>query len=240
MPFNTRRLTVLPWMSTLFECENLNSATWLANNDLNITAACIHVKVIDDDVSFTAHASPCFWQLLFQPTADKKIRSADSFNCHRLGATACIRMAFKAMEMNIPFTFGDIDPMNATFAASQKEKLDSMKDWLNNPFYEYSCRKRPNQNCYVFAKKHTKITCDGFGCLVRANGKCTHTMCRGCCIKYTHDCPGVPRCSIKDHRTATASPAADGENDGGDGDDISGSEAEADNGSNNNNNNNNN
>ena len=53
-------------------------------------------------------------------------------------ATSCVRIAFKAFEMSIPFDFGACggDPKNGTLATSQKEKIGDhvMQMWDGNPF----------------------------------------------------------------------------------------------------------
>jgi hypothetical protein len=119
-------------------------------------------------------------------------------------------MAFKAKEMSIPCSFGDIDPMNGTFAASQKEKLDKMKGSdQEDPFYEYDCRKKRNLNCFHFVKKHTKINCNGHGCLTRANRRCRYKMCRSCCIQYKRDFRGEPPCNMKEHHDKAGNSPAD-------------------------------
>ena len=75
------------------ECDNLSPSTFLANNDLNITASCFHVNFgTADDKLFSIHASPQFWTILFQKHADRVIKPMNStfnvdgqvFRCSRL------------------------------------------------------------------------------------------------------------------------------------------------------------
>ena len=104
------------------ECDNLSARSFLDNNDLNITACCFQVNVEAEQI-FTIHASPCFWQLIFQKVADRNIKSANTINASTYGATTCVRMAYKAFQMGLPFSFGTINP-TGSIATSHKKKLD--------------------------------------------------------------------------------------------------------------------
>ena len=105
------------------ECYNLSPSTFLANNDLNVTASCFHVDFSAPANSnlFTIHASPQFWTLLFQKRADRVIRPMNTFNVDGYGAITCVRIAFKAFEMPaFNFSLCGIDHTKDTIAQSQK------------------------------------------------------------------------------------------------------------------------
>jgi hypothetical protein len=59
------------------------------------------------------------------------------------------------------FDMEGLDPTNGTFANSQKEKLNKMKDWDKSPFHTFDCKKMKNQNCFSFVSKHDKVSCTG-------------------------------------------------------------------------------
>ena len=59
------------------KCINLSAASFLANNDLNITASCIHVNFAADDL-FTIDASPCFWRFVFQKHTNGVIQTINT------------------------------------------------------------------------------------------------------------------------------------------------------------------
>ena len=188
------------------ECDNLSPATLLANNDLNITGSCIGVDfdaLADGGKLFTIHASPQFWTFLFQKRADRVIKPMDTFNVDGYGATTCVRLAFKAFQMqSFRFSLCGVDLTKGTLAESQKKKFDQMKDWVDSPFLEYACRKpHKNRNVFVIEKKHEKIPC---ACCEteRANKKCSYKMCKKCCVKHCVENADVDLCKEKSHARA--------------------------------------
>ena len=96
-------------------------------------------------------------------------------------ATTLVRMAFKAFELNFPFTFGSLDPTVGTIAASQKERFDKMKDWTNSPFHVYQLKKKHSH--YQIIKKHEQVKCVKCG-TKNANQKCSNMMCKGCYLVH--------------------------------------------------------
>ena len=77
------------WEINTVECDNLSAHSFLKNNDLNITACCFHVDFATDGL-FSIHASPCFWQFLFQNYAERKILTINQFNSSNYGANTCV------------------------------------------------------------------------------------------------------------------------------------------------------
>ena len=179
----------IPMEVNTVECCNLSASTFLANNDVNITASCIKVDFSSDELTTSTHVSPCFWSFPFQRHKGQKIQPANTIDIDSYDATTCVRIAFKAFqleEFEIEFSFANIDPTYGTIAASQKEKFDSMKDWIDSPFHEYQCNKRSNH--YVIVKKHKKMTCAGEECTLWANKNCSHSMCKKFCVKQDAVC----------------------------------------------------
>ena len=76
---------------------------------------------------------------------------------YEAATTTLVRMAFKAFELGFPCIFGELDPTVGALAESQKAKLDKMKDWVENPFHEYECKKALSH--YRLVKKHAKMNC---------------------------------------------------------------------------------
>jgi hypothetical protein len=96
------------------------------------------------------------------------------------------------------YSFGKVDiatlaDSKLTLAKSQKSKFDEMKDWVRSPFLEYQCNPRQNGSYFAMVKKQTKGNCvgtfgqNGVACGGRANSKCSHKMCKKCCIKHTNE-----------------------------------------------------
>jgi hypothetical protein len=76
---------------------------------------------------------------------------------------------------------------------------------------EYKCNPRQNGSHFAMAKKHTKVNCvstigqNGVSCGGRANSKCSHKMCKKCCIKRTNE-NGSAKCKVKEHWVVDEAP----------------------------------
>ena len=137
--------------------------------------------------------------LAIQQRDQRTIKPINSFDTDSYGATTCIRIAFKAFEMKqFRFSWEGVDPTKGTLANSQKKKYDELKEWVDSPYHQYKVTKRGN-HCVV-SKKHAKITCADEKCTTRANTKCSHKMCKKCCIKHTS--AGADKCKLKEHKEA--------------------------------------
>jgi hypothetical protein len=111
------------------KCLSLSPSGFLENNDINVTAFCFEVD-FSKDQCLTLHASPCFWEFVFEKPENRMIKVADSFDLTKYTATTSIRLAFKKYEMQqFNLDMSNLDPSNGTFANSQKVKVDKMKDW---------------------------------------------------------------------------------------------------------------
>ena len=169
------------------------SAEFFANNDLNVTASCFHVNMATDKL-FTVHASPCFWEFVFQESGARMIRTVKPF-ADGYEASTCIWIAYKAYQMKLDYSFGDINLTLGTLANSHKAKFDEMKNWVDNPFQEYQCNKCRNH--FVLSKKHAKVGCKS--CVSAwSNKSCSHGMCKKCCIEHTSG-DDVSACKVKSH-----------------------------------------
>ena len=104
------------------ECNNLSAASFLANNDLNITSAAFYVDFTTNEL-LSVHALPCFWAFLFQKGSERKIETVNKFNVSGYGANTCVRMAFKAKQMGLDFSFGKVDPTKGVLSKTRKEKF---------------------------------------------------------------------------------------------------------------------
>ena len=192
------------------KAHNISPSSFLANNDINITASCLLVNFANVEGSlFSIHASPCFWRLVFD-ISHRIIQPVNVINAGDYKLTTLIRIAFKAFQMKqFGYSFGKVDiatldDSKLTLAKSQKNKFDEMKDWVDSPFLEYQCNPRQNGSYFAMVKKHTKVTCfgtygrSGVSCGGRANSKCSHKMCKKCCIKHTGE-KGCAKCKVKEH-----------------------------------------
>jgi hypothetical protein len=151
------------------------------------------------DVSLlTIKASPRFWEFVFSVKEERTIKVVDSFDYSRYGATTCVRLAFKAFEMQqFKFDMGELSPSNGTLAVSQKSKLDKMSKWEENPLKDFDCKKKRKQNCYYLVGKEQNVdSCvDCHSC--RVSKKCSTSRCKKCCVK--HCVNESLKCKCKDH-----------------------------------------
>lgn len=172
------------WEVNTIKCSNLSTDTLLANNDINVTACCFDVDFSrEGNILVSIHALPCFWQFIFERSENRKLRVVKPYDTAEYQATTLVRMAFKAFQLDFPFTC-DIDPTDGTIAESQKVKIDQMKHWSDNPFHSYQCNKF--QSYYKIVKKHSKVTCVKCESAV-GNKMCSSKMCKKCCLQ--HDVP---------------------------------------------------
>jgi hypothetical protein len=187
----------LPYELNMVKCFSIRSAGFLENNDNNITGSCFEIEFSRDKV-LTLHASPCFWQFVFEKPENRVIKVANTFAYSIYKVTTAIRLAFKKYEMQqFKFDMGKLDPANGTFANSQKVKYDRMKDWVDSPFHSFECKKK--NNCFSFISKHNKEKCLDCG-LERVNKQCTYKCCKKCCVNFAVS--KTDKCKIKDHATA--------------------------------------
>ena len=77
------------------ECQKLSPETFLAKNDINITASCILVDFLSGEMKASLFALPCFWTFLFQDNADRKIQPVNIINTEEYKANTCINIAYK-------------------------------------------------------------------------------------------------------------------------------------------------
>ena len=202
------------------KAHNISSSSFLANNDINITASCLHVNFANVEGSlFTVHASPYFWKFVFD-VSHRIIKPVNVINAGNYKLTTLVRIAYKAFQMKqFDYCFGKVDiatldDSKLTLAKSQKIKFDEMKDWVRNPFLEYKCNPRKNGSYFAMVKKHTKVNCvgtlgqNGVSCGGRANSKCSQKMCKKCCIKHTGE-NGCAKCKVKEHWVVNETPATE-------------------------------
>ena len=161
-------------------CDNLSHNSFLHNNDLNVTGACLDVDFSRNEL-VTLHASPSFWKFAFDKNCNRIIQVEKPFDTSEYEATTLVRMAYKAFELQFPFEFGCIDPTVGTLAMSQKVKFDKMKDWRENRFHSYQLKKEHSHFCIV--RKHLQVKCVKCG-TKNANKNCANKMCKGCCLQH--------------------------------------------------------
>ena len=175
----------------------MSPATFLANNDINITASCIDVDITKDDL-LAIDASDCFKAFVFQPAVDRKIQTVNTVNTEAYSATTAVCLAYKAFQHeSFEFSMGGLDVTKGLIAKSQKKKIGEMKDWDKSPFLEYQCNKRGS--AYAIVKKHErkrfKNCTKSF-----ANKDCSHKRCKKCCLALTTaENFGGTKCRVKFH-----------------------------------------
>ena len=172
----------VPFEVNTIKCHNSSPETFLVNNDMNLTASCILVDFATGETKASIFTSPFFWTFLFQDQLDRNIQPVNTIVKYE--ANTCTGIAYKAFQLEehlVEFSTANIDPTKGTIATSGKEKLDRMKVWPENPFYEYQCNKQSSH--FVISKKHKNVTCAAAGCDSWSNTKCGHNICKKCCVK---------------------------------------------------------
>ena len=161
--------------------------------------------------------APQFGKFLFDQNVNRKVSPISRLGIQDATATTCVRIAFKAFEVGIPFDFGARGyPMNGTLATSQKENIDAMQMWDGNPFVHYNIKKINNH--YRMQKKVAREQCPT--CKSRyINARCTFKLCSKCCVDGTTE---GGACRVKSHHGAKetrdamgAAAAAEAEAEGG-------------------------
>lgn len=178
------------------KCQSWSAAGFLSNNDINLTASCFDIDLTRDKW-LHVHASPRFWKFLFSTCSDRTIEVVDTYDYSKYTATTCVRMAFKHFHMpNFKLSMMNLDPTMGTLACSQKEKLDKMKSWTENPLKAYDCKKKMKQNYYYLVARDNQLVCADCRSS-RVNKSCSTVRCKKCCVEY---CFGENQtCKCKDH-----------------------------------------
>jgi len=101
----------------------------LENNDINATAFAISVKEVSGSLAFEFQVSPQFWRFFL---SNEHILQA--VRPRQAKTRTLVRLAFKSLEMQLPFDDGAIDSRSEKLPRSQKQKLDRLnRDWPGNP-----------------------------------------------------------------------------------------------------------
>eukprot|EP00956_Cyclotella_meneghiniana_P027530 scaffold61920_cov23-Cyclotella_meneghiniana.AAC.1 len=136
------------WELNTVKCGSCSAAGFLENNDINVIASCLEV-----DLS-------CDQSFLFSSESDRTIELVDTYDFSKYSATTCVRLAYKHFQMPMfNLDTGNVDPTTGTLASSQKEKLDKMKAWDNNPLKAYDCKKKKSKNYYFLVAKDNALVC---------------------------------------------------------------------------------
>lgn len=90
-------------MNTIL-CKNWSTRKCINNNNINITASCLHADFSRDDL-YELHVVPYSWKLLFEQNDGWKIRPIVRLKMQYANVTTCMRVAFKAVEMGLIFEF---------------------------------------------------------------------------------------------------------------------------------------
>ena len=67
-------------------CCNLSAKNFLKNNDINVTASCLHVDFSKDEL-FELHVAPQFWIFLFDPNVNRKVSPISRLGIQNATAT---------------------------------------------------------------------------------------------------------------------------------------------------------
>jgi len=116
---------------------NLSVDGLLANNDINATAIAITVTKedpLDDELTMEFHATKHFWEFYYNPSHTLRFTNPESAKAKSLA-----RIAYKGLDMDLPFENPGVDPQSENLAKSHKEKIEEMRerDYPHNPFKNF-------------------------------------------------------------------------------------------------------
>jgi hypothetical protein len=108
----------------------------------------------------------------------------DSYDYSQYSATTCVFMVLKKFEMqqfklDMPEL---LDPTKGTLVSSQKDKLDKIMGWDENPICEHQCKKKKNKNYYYLVHKGDQLCCADCQCS-RVSIKCSTVRCKMHCVE---------------------------------------------------------
>ena len=181
----------------VIKCANASFEALLSNNDINATAAAFEVRIdrtnLEDlSVHVSIMCAPSFWHFFF---GDRVLRCIHKKRCC---AKSLARIAYKAFQMKLDFDGIGIDPTSEIIAASHKKKIEEMREsgWSSNPFKLLNI-SQAKKGGFKVETRYRSVLCLACNHLA-ANKKCTHSMCKKCCMKIvpascnTHSAPTDP------------------------------------------------
>lgn len=161
---------------TGFDCKRL-----LANNDVNATAVAVDVFGVggDGELDLTVHVHPAFWRFILMEQPTLEATDPDAAKARTLA-----RLAFKAMQMKLPFNTGGIKADSETIFRSHKEKVEEIQKAESNFFASFKVVPVPRSTGeFILEEKQSKVQCSK--CSLRsANKKCKGSCCAQCCHQH--------------------------------------------------------
>ena len=149
----------------------------MANCDIIAVAICVLVVVENSEVSATKWiVTPEFWHFLLISRTLQSWRTDSP-------ARTLVRMAYKAYQMKIPFSFSSLSLLEGDLFASHQKKILEMKaEWPEYPFSDFRLRVKSRKS-FEFALIRTECECGR-----KANRKCVFLKCSKCCFKESGFC----------------------------------------------------
>jgi len=122
----------------------------VAQNDIGATGVAFEAyrDHPDGKLRVDVHGTCPFWRFLLDD--DHVIRPADETTAD---AKVLIRIAYKAMQMGLPFDVSMIDPARGTLPNNIVAKIDELKSWPQNPIAGYEVRRSSDgKNAYELVR----------------------------------------------------------------------------------------
>jgi hypothetical protein len=130
------------------EVHHFSVAGLLANNDINATAFALGVEEKNGSLAFEVKVSPQFWRFFL---SDDHILCA--VRPKQAKTRTLVRLAFKSLEMRLPFNDCAIDAKSEKLPLSQKEKIDRLnQEWQENPLSAFTLQR--NGSAYTLRGTH--------------------------------------------------------------------------------------
>ena len=97
-------------------------------------------------------------EFVFEKPENRVICAVNTINYEENGATNCIRLAYKAFQINNFISVCENWALiEVHLHTSKRRNLKKMNDWVGSPFHVFECKKRDNHCIYI--TKHDKVLC---------------------------------------------------------------------------------
>jgi hypothetical protein len=120
------------------EVQHFSVACVLNNNDINATAFAVGIEEKNGCLSFEIKVHPHFWRWFF--SRDHVLAAVRP---KQAKTRTLVRLAYKSLDMRLPFDDGGIDAESEKLPFSHKEKLDRLnQDWPDNPLSAFTIHRQ--------------------------------------------------------------------------------------------------
>lgn len=121
-------------LNTVEVLQGFEVTNMLEQNDIISTAVAIEAyppSTEGGNIVYRFHVLPAFWEFFFEPHHTLRAVQVQ-------GVRTAVRVAYKAMQMGLPFEPVDIDLSSELLYLPNVKKIEKMADFAENPFRGYT------------------------------------------------------------------------------------------------------